>query len=90
MLRDVGLGERDVQALRIVCWPDVVLPWALQGVRPTGEVLEIGAGSGAMSAGLLSKFPDVSVVATDYDADMLAAASRSLSPMVWTRHGGAG
>ena len=27
----------------------VLLPWALQGVVPSGEVLEIGSGSGAMA-----------------------------------------
>ena len=57
----------------------VVLPWALQGVRPTGEVLEIGAGSGAMAAGLLGKFPGLTVVATDYDPEMVTTAGRSLS-----------
>ena len=57
----------------------VVLPWVLQGVRPTDEVLEIGAGSGAMTAGLLARFPDLTVVATDYDPEMVAGASRSLS-----------
>ena len=57
----------------------VVLPWALQGIRPTGEGLEIGAGSGAMAAGLLTRFPDLTVVATDYDPEMVATARRSLS-----------
>ena len=57
----------------------VVLPWVLQGLRPTGELLEIGAGSGAMTAGLLTRFPDLTVVATDYDPEMVAGASRSLS-----------
>ncbi len=57
----------------------VVLPWALQGVRPTGEVLEIGAGSGAMAAGLLGRFPGLTVVATDYDPEMVVTATRSLS-----------
>lgn len=56
----------------------VVLPWALQGVRPTGEALEIGAGSGAMAAGLLGRFPGLTVVATDYDPEMVATARRSL------------
>jgi ubiquinone/menaquinone biosynthesis C-methylase UbiE len=57
----------------------VVLPWVLQGLRPTDEVLEIGAGSGAMTAGLLARFPDLTVVATDYDPEMVAGANRSLS-----------
>jgi len=57
----------------------VVLPWVLQGLRPTGEVLEIGAGSGSMTAGLLARFLDLTVVATDYDPEMVAGASRSIS-----------
>jgi SAM-dependent methyltransferase len=57
----------------------VVLPWVLQGLRPTDEALEIGAGSGAMTAGLLARFPDLTVVATDYDPEMVASASRSLN-----------
>jgi hypothetical protein len=28
----------------------VVLPWALDGMRPAGHALEIGAGNGAMGA----------------------------------------
>ena len=57
----------------------VVLPWVLQGLHPSGELLETGAGSGAMTAGLLTRFPDLTVVATDYDPEMVAGASRSLN-----------
>jgi SAM-dependent methyltransferase len=57
----------------------LVLPWALQGLKPRGEVLEIGAGSGAMSAELLSRYPAVKVVVTDYDPEMVEAARRALS-----------
>ncbi|MBV9254240.1 MAG: class I SAM-dependent methyltransferase [Actinobacteria bacterium] len=57
----------------------VVLPWALQGVRPAGRVLEIGAGSGAMAAELLTKFADVTVCATDFDEAMVATAKRRLA-----------
>ena len=57
----------------------LILPWALQGTHPSGEVLEIGAGSGAMAAGLLSRFPQATIVATDYAPDMVAAAGRVLS-----------
>lgn len=32
----------------------LVLPWALQGLRPVGRVLEIGAGSGAGPPGQLT------------------------------------
>src|SRR5437764_590873 len=56
----------------------VVLPWALQGVRPHGDVLEIGAGSGAMAAELLAMYPDIRVTATDVDDEMVAMASTRL------------
>jgi SAM-dependent methyltransferase len=57
----------------------VVLPWALGQLRPDGEVLEIGAGSGAMAARLLAHDPQLTLVATDYDAGMVTHASRTLS-----------
>jgi ubiquinone/menaquinone biosynthesis C-methylase UbiE len=58
----------------------VVLPWALQGFRPHGDVLEIGAGSGAMAAELLAMYPDVRLTVTDVDDEMVEAASARLSP----------
>ena len=58
----------------------VVLPWVLQGVQPTGHGLEIGAGSGAMTAQLLAAFPDLHMIATDYDADMVHTAHKTLAP----------
>jgi ubiquinone/menaquinone biosynthesis C-methylase UbiE len=57
----------------------LVLPWALQGERPTGQVLEIGAGSGAMAAELLAMFEDIAMCVTDYDAAMVAAAAERLA-----------
>jgi ubiquinone/menaquinone biosynthesis C-methylase UbiE len=57
----------------------VVLPWVLQGERLAGEGLEIGAGSGAMTAQLLSAFPRLRMVVTDYDAAMVAAAQHALA-----------
>ena len=57
----------------------VVLPWALHGLAVTGEALEIGSGSGAMAAQLLRKFPELRVVATDYDDNMVATAGRRLA-----------
>lgn len=48
-----------------------VLPWALQGERLSGDVLEIGSGSGAMAAEMLRRFPDVRLTATDYDDAMI-------------------
>lgn len=57
----------------------VLLPWGMQRFRPTGEALEIGTGSGAMAAELLSSYPDLRLVATDYDRDMVATAATALA-----------
>ncbi len=58
----------------------VLVPWALQGLRPSGEVLEIGAGSGAMASQLLSVHHHLRLVATDYDDDMVGVARAALAP----------
>lgn len=58
----------------------VVLPWALQGEELQGHVLEVGCGSGAMAAAILSRFPDVRVTATDFDPSMVEVATRRLAP----------
>jgi ubiquinone/menaquinone biosynthesis C-methylase UbiE len=52
----------------------IVLPWALQGEQLSGDVLEIGSGSGAMAAELLRRFGDIRLTATDYDDSMVAVA----------------
>jgi SAM-dependent methyltransferase len=57
----------------------VVLPWALNGVRPVGHALEIGAGSGAMAAQLLTRYPALSLVISDYDARMVKTAREAVS-----------
>jgi len=56
----------------------VVVPWALQGEQLSGDVLEIGSGSGAMAAELLRRFPDVWLTATDYDESMVDVAREGL------------
>lgn len=58
-----------------------VVPWALQGLRPSGHALEIGAGSGAMAAEILSLFPDFQMTVTDYDEQMLEPARELLKPV---------
>jgi len=55
-----------------------VLPWALQGVSPVGELLELGSGSGAMAAGTAQTFPDLKLMVTDIDPAMVTAASQRL------------
>jgi ubiquinone/menaquinone biosynthesis C-methylase UbiE len=56
-----------------------VLPWVLQGARLEGRLLEIGAGSGAMTAQLLAAQPGLRAVATDFDPQMVAAARKNLA-----------
>jgi SAM-dependent methyltransferase len=43
-------------------------------------VLEIGAGGAAMATRLLATFPDVRLVVTGYDPDIVAAAQATLPP----------
>ena len=57
----------------------VVLPWALQGERPAGDVLEVGGGGGGMAAALLRQHPDIRLTVTDLDEAMLGAARRRLA-----------
>lgn len=64
----------------------VVLPWAIGRAPLSGEVLEVGAGSGDVAAELLAAHPDVRVTATDYDDEMVAAAQRTLAPFGGRAH----
>lgn len=58
----------------------VVLPWALQGTKPSGDVLEIGAGSGAMAAEVLAAHPAIQrMTVTDFDEAMVSAAAERLA-----------
>jgi SAM-dependent methyltransferase len=57
----------------------IVLPWALQGEQPDGEVLEIGGGSGAIAARLLATRPGLRMTVTDYDEAMVTAAHARLA-----------
>lgn len=56
----------------------VVVPWALQGWKPEGRALEIGAGSGAMAAEILTLHPLLQLVVTDFDESMLSGAREAL------------
>ena len=57
----------------------MALPWAMQGLTPTGAVLEIGAGSGAMAEEVLVAYPNTTMTVTDYDTAMVSAAQRRLT-----------
>jgi len=56
----------------------VVLPWSLQGFEPQGDVLEVGAGSGAMAAELLAAHPHITMTVTDFDEKMVEVAKGRL------------
>lgn len=58
----------------------LVVPWALGAETLSGDVLELGSGSGAMAAGILARHSDVRLTATDYDVAMVALASARLAP----------
>ena len=62
-----------------------VLPWALNGHALTGDVLEIGGGSGAMAAGVARTHPDARLVVTDLDPAMVAAARQRLEGFTHVR-----
>lgn len=57
----------------------VVFPWAIGDNDLTGDVLELGSGSGAMAVELLDRYPTIRLTATDVDPAMRAAASRRLT-----------
>jgi ubiquinone/menaquinone biosynthesis C-methylase UbiE len=57
----------------------VILPWALQGLLPEGDLLELGAGSGGMASATTGRFPDVRVTVTDIDPVMVHAARQRLA-----------
>ena len=57
-----------------------IVPWALDGFHPTGEALEIGSGGGAVAAQLLHEFPELRIIATDYDPELVAVTAQSLKP----------
>ena len=58
---------------------NAVLPWSLQGYEPQGDVLEIGAGSGAMAAEVLANYGTATMTVTDFDERMVKAASERLA-----------
>ena len=56
-----------------------VLPWTLDGITLSGDVLEIGGGSGATAEGVLLAYPDVRLTVTDVDKAMVAVARLRLA-----------
>jgi ubiquinone/menaquinone biosynthesis C-methylase UbiE len=58
------------------------MPWALDGITLTGEVLELGCGAGVLGQELLTRFPSIRLTATDVDPLMVETARRRLAPFV--------
>jgi len=56
-----------------------VVPWSLRGLELHGDVLEIGAGSGAMAAAVARRAPQARFTVTDLDPAMVRAAERRLA-----------
>lgn len=56
----------------------VVTPWALAGQELSGDVLEIGAGSGAMAAAVAAAFPGARLTVTDIDEAMVRSTAARL------------
>lgn len=59
-----------------------MLPWVLADEHLTGEVLEIGGGSGAMAEVVLQEHPDAHLTLTDLDPRMIAEATGRLARFV--------
>lgn len=56
-----------------------IVPWALDNHQLDGDVLEIGAGSGAMAQSVAERFPSAQFTITDLDPTMVASAQRNLA-----------
>lgn len=61
-----------------------MLPWSTQGFALTGEVLEIGGGSGTMAAELARTNRQVHLTVTDLDPTMVRAARHGLARLPQT------
>lgn len=59
---------------------DAVVQMALRTPRPVRRVLDLGAGTGRLTARVLERFPRANAVALDGSAAMLERAARRLSP----------
>lgn len=55
-----------------------MVPWATQGFPVTGNVLEIGGGSGAMAEAIVQANPWVRLTTTDADPVMVEVAQQCL------------
>ena len=59
----------------------IMLRMVAGGRAPVGRFLDLGAGDGALSAALLSRYPEAEPVLVDFSPLMLAAARERLAPL---------
>lgn len=60
--------------------------WAAEAENPAPEILDIGAGTGLMSAWMLEKFPDAHLTLVDIAENMLAMARERFGDREHTRY----
>lgn len=60
--------------------------WAAETGKPAPEILDIGAGTGLMSAWMLEKFPDAHLTLVDIAENMLALAKERFGDREHTRY----
>ena len=80
---DVDADGYDVQIRRFIPYYDDMLATGVELLRalapPAGHVVDLGGGTGALSAAVLDGLPGVRVTVLDVDPDMLSEAGRRLS-----------
>jgi tRNA (cmo5U34)-methyltransferase len=79
---DVDAEAYDAQIHRFIHGYDDMLATGVELLtalaRPTARVVDLGGGTGALSAAVLEALPEARVTVLDVDADMLAEARRRL------------
>ena len=80
---DVVAGSYDVQIRRFIPYYDEMIATGVEllaALAPAdGHVLDLGGGTGALSAAVLDGLPGVHLTVLDVDADMLGEARRRLA-----------
>lgn len=81
---EVDPGEYDVEIRRLVPYYDDMLATGVELLAalgpPNAHVIDLGGGTGALSAAILARLPDARVTLLDVDAAMLDQARRRLEP----------
>jgi tRNA (cmo5U34)-methyltransferase len=80
---DIDADAYDVEIRRLIPYYDDMLATAVELLAalapPTAHVLDLGGGTGALSAAVLDGLPEATVTVLDVDADMLGEARHRLA-----------